>query len=72
MGGLKAFPGVGLALIDVALRNRVTRIRRAALAALTTWPTSAVPDEARHWMRRAASVEPDKETRTEMIDFLRR
>ncbi|WP_329085292.1 MULTISPECIES: hypothetical protein [unclassified Streptosporangium] len=72
VGGLKAFPGVGLALIDVALRNRVTRIRRAALAALTTWPTSAVPDEARHWMRRAASVEPDKETRTEMIDFLRR
>ncbi|MEV4753055.1 hypothetical protein ACFQVD_40150 [Streptosporangium amethystogenes subsp. fukuiense] len=72
VGGLEAFPGIGLALIDVALRNRVTRIRRAALAALTTWPASAVPDEARHWMRQAASVEPHEETRTEMIDFLRR
>ncbi|MGJ6962247.1 hypothetical protein ACSDR0_10090 [Streptosporangium sp. G11] len=71
VGGLKAFPGIGLALIDVALRNRVTRTRRAALAALTTWPASAVPDEARNWVRRAASVEPHEETRTEMIDFLR-
>lgn len=70
--GLGSFPGVGPALIDVALRNRVTRIRRSALAALTAWPASAVPYEARHWVRRAASVEPHEETRTEMIDFLRR
>ncbi len=72
VGGLEAFPGVGPALIDVALRNRVTRVRRVALTALITWPPAAVPDEARAWVRRAASAEPHEETRTEMIDFLRR
>ncbi|MER6829531.1 hypothetical protein ABT352_26345 [Streptosporangium sp. NPDC000563] len=71
VGGLEAFPGIGLTLIDVALRGRLTRVRRAALATLTGWPSSAVPDEARHWLRQAASVEPHEKTRTEMIDFLR-
>ncbi|WP_433239271.1 hypothetical protein ACQPYK_32350 [Streptosporangium sp. CA-135522] len=70
VSGLSAFPGVGLPLIDVALRNRVTRIRRAALTVLTTWPASAVPDEAMSWVRQAAAAEPDEETQTEMTAFL--
>ncbi|MDP9849414.1 hypothetical protein [Streptosporangium lutulentum] len=72
VSGLGAFPGLGLPLIDVALRNRAVQTRRAALEVLSTWPASAVPDEAGHWIRRAASVEPHEGTRTEMIDFLRR
>ncbi|WP_079313141.1 hypothetical protein [Microbispora sp. GKU 823] len=70
VGGLDAFPGVGLPLIRVALVNRVTRIRRAALGALTAWGRQAVPDRAVEWVRAASAVEPHKETREEMIAFL--
>ncbi|MEU1878209.1 hypothetical protein ABZ470_12930 [Streptosporangium sp. NPDC020072] len=71
VSGLDAFPGTGLPLIDVALRNRITRIRRSALAALSAWPEEAVPDQARDWVRQASAVEPDEGTRTEMLAFLR-
>ncbi len=67
---LDAFPGIGLPLIRVALRNRITRLRRAATGALAAWPASAVPDEAGAWVRRAAAIEPDEQTRAEMLAFL--
>ncbi|WP_433224736.1 hypothetical protein [Microtetraspora malaysiensis] len=70
VGGLDAFPGVGLPLIRVALGNRINRLRRAAVTALAAWPAAAVPDEARDWVRRAAAIEPVEETRAEMLAFL--
>ncbi|GAA1008124.1 hypothetical protein Aple_045220 [Acrocarpospora pleiomorpha] len=70
VSGLNTKPGAGLPLIDVALRNRVVRIRRAAMSALTAWPPDAVPEEALAWVRAASTVEPNEEIRREMTAFL--
>ncbi|WP_189248199.1 hypothetical protein [Streptosporangium pseudovulgare] len=70
VNGLGTFPGTGLPLILAALRSRVTRVRRAALATLAAWPAAAVPDEALDRVRRAMAVEPHEETRVEMASFL--
>ncbi|MBX6385188.1 MAG: hypothetical protein IRZ07_19830, partial [Microbispora sp.] len=65
VGGLGRFPGVGLPLIRVALVNRVTRVRRAALRVLAAWEPRAVPDAAVEWVRAAGAAEPHEETRGE-------
>ncbi|GAA0984059.1 hypothetical protein GCM10009555_057070 [Acrocarpospora macrocephala] len=68
VSGLQPFPGTGLPLIEVALRNRVTRVRNMALRTLSAWPV--VPDQALDWVRQAAAVEPNEHTRTDMETFL--
>jgi hypothetical protein len=70
VSGLDDHPGVGLPLIRAALANRVTRVRRAAVAALAGWPADSVPATAVDWVRTAGAIEPDDATRDEMTAFI--
>ncbi|MEV0766289.1 hypothetical protein [Nocardia sp. NPDC050435] len=63
------YPGVGLALLPVALANRVIRCRRAALGVLGAWPPEHRPPEARAWIATAAEREPDAGLRRELLAF---
>jgi hypothetical protein len=67
--GLADHPGAGAELLRVALSNRVTRVRRGALQALTAWPPGRRPAEANDWVAAAAQIEPDDKLRAELNDF---
>ncbi|WP_214319676.1 hypothetical protein [Nonomuraea sediminis] len=70
VGGLGSVPGLGVTLIETALRNRVIRVRRQAVATLAAWP--AVPGRLMDRVRQAAGVEPDEDTRREMLTLSER
>ncbi|GAA3709658.1 hypothetical protein GCM10022224_088980 [Nonomuraea antimicrobica] len=67
---LGAYPGLGLPLIRVALRNRLIRVRANAVRSLAAWPT--VPEEALTWVRAAHEAEPDDGVRADMRTLLTR
>ncbi|MGK8522619.1 hypothetical protein ACRS6B_14125 [Nocardia asteroides] len=66
---LRDHPGVGHALLRVALANRVIRCRRGALTVLSAWPPQARPAEARDWIAAAAERETDTKLRQDMLAF---
>lgn len=66
------FPGSGWPLIRVGLRNRCTRVRSAATAALEGWPDGPLPAEAVSVLRLAETEEPHTTTREGMTALLRR
>ncbi len=69
VNGLVDKPGVGLNLVDVALRSPVVRVRRGALRVLAAWADKASP-EARALLVAAEPIEPDEELAADMRKVL--
>lgn len=67
---LGEYVGKGWKLIEVALRSPVIRHRCLATRALSDWGEQHWPGAAREKLERAASLEPDEETKLDMENVL--
>lgn len=67
---LRKCPGDGWGLIQTGLQSPVIRNRNLALKALSAWPRSSWPDDAKSFLKNIEKIEPKDDVRKRIGDLL--